>query len=128
MSRDLARDRMIDLGSECHLAVADDPESPVVAITGELDLSNAALLRLALYDIALAQPAWLIVDAGELTFLDARSLEVLSEVDAWLRQTGSHGLRVRNPARIVRRLLDITGQEHLVEPRHMVGAGTRSGD
>ena len=98
-------------------------EPTVVAITGEVDASNAGTLRSALFDLASDRPALLVLDAGRLAFLDGRGLSALLEVHRWLRDGGSKGVLVRNPAAIVRRLLEITNQESLLEPPQVVTAG-----
>lgn len=113
--------KRVDLGPTCYLT--DQVEPPVVAITGEVDVSNAGRLRSALFDIAQAQPPLVVLETGGLTFLDARGLDALLDVHHWLCDGDSRGLMVRNPTPIVRRILQLSGQEFLVEPKSVVAAG-----
>ena len=111
----------VNLGPACFLTNHLTP--PVVAITGEVDVSNAARLRSALFDIVHTRPPVVVLDIAELTFLDACGLGALLEIHHWLCDGGSQGLAVRNPTPIVRRLLQITGHDSLLERRTVVMVG-----
>lgn len=112
--------RRVDLGPTCYLT--DQAKPPVVALVGEIDVSNAGRMRSALLDIVQAQPPVVVLETGELSFLDARGLEALVQVHEWLCAGDSQGLAVRNPTPIVRRLLQLTDQESLLEDRRPVPA------
>jgi anti-anti-sigma factor len=85
------------------------PTAPArVAVTGEVDASNAESLRLAILDAATKHGAPLEVDLGEVTFMDSTGLRAIADVNLALEPSGS-GLVLCNVGRHVRRLLDITG-------------------
>jgi anti-anti-sigma factor len=80
-----------------------------VAVTGEIDLSTADLLRAALLGVLAAQrPRRIEVDLAEVTFLDCGGVTVLVVVGNAAARTGCQ-LRITNPQPIVRRVLDLTG-------------------
>ena len=74
----------------------------MIALRGELDLSNVAALRASLG--ALSGPA--VVDLSDVTYLDSTALY---ELDALRRRVGSVALVVASPN--VRRTLEIVGFE-----------------
>jgi anti-anti-sigma factor len=75
----------------------------VVKLIGDLDLSNVDQLRKTL-ESAPASTAHLLIDAGELSFMDSSGIAVLLE-------SVNRGVTVtlRNPSAMIRRLIDITG-------------------
>ncbi|HTD36360.1 MAG TPA: STAS domain-containing protein [Candidatus Limnocylindrales bacterium] len=72
----------------------------IIALRGELDLSNVAALRASLGTIS--GPA--VVDLSDVTYLDSTALY---ELDAFRRRVGSVALVVASPN--VRRTLEIVG-------------------
>ena len=88
-------------------------DATVVHLAGELDLHNAQPVRAALLEAVAAAPARLVVDLGEVTFLDSTVLGVLIETHRALA-TGSAFL-LAAPGLETRRALEISGLD-----RHFV--------
>ena len=74
------------------------------------------MATVAAFELALERGAStdrdLVVDLSELTFIDAAGLRALARADAQMRQQGRR-LRLEQPSRHVRRLLDLVGLEYL---------------
>jgi anti-sigma B factor antagonist len=79
----------------------------VVSLAGELDLYNAEEVRSAFLDALAGEPAVLVVDLAEVTFIDSTALGVL--VDALKRMADRSGFRLAAPGLEVRRALDVSG-------------------
>ena len=87
------------------IATTVEPDGQaVVALSGELDASNAPSLESAVSSIAGKQPERLIFDMSDLRFMDSAGIAVLIGAAA---QVGD--VRLRNPSRIVRRVVEVTG-------------------
>jgi anti-anti-sigma factor len=84
-------------------ALSGDP--PVLQVDGEIDMSTAEQLRIALENALAADPT-VVVDMAGVTFCDAAGLRVLLQAAASLNGTGP--LTLLNAAR-VKRLLEIVG-------------------
>ncbi|MER7666776.1 STAS domain-containing protein [Streptomyces sp. NPDC096193] len=82
-------------------------EAWVVAAQGEVDLQNMAPLADALTEAA-GHHAVLVLDTSAVTFADSSFLNLL------LRIHRLTDLRIAAPAAGVRRLLDLTGAEHVL--------------
>ena len=81
-----------------------------VAVTGEVDVSNAAKLREAV-DGALAAGAERVeVDLGEVSYIDSTGIGVLVGA-AHRAEEGGVAFEVANPQRNVRRVLGLLGVE-----------------
>lgn len=97
----------VHLGREPVAAIDRANGMIVVRLQGELDLFNAHRMREALFSCCEGRPQRLVVDLGEVTFLDSTALGVLIETSS----------RLGNPARLVlaapsletRRALEISG-------------------
>jgi anti-anti-sigma factor len=83
---------------------SDETGEALLRVSGELDLSNATLLRDALDTSLAADPPRLVLEVGDLTFMDSSGLAVLLQaarrVDLVI---------LRNPRDVIRRLVDTTG-------------------
>lgn len=86
------------------VTTADSDGIPVISVSGQLDISNAAALEQALARAAAARPRALIFDLSGLEFMDSAGVSVLVRARA---EVGD--VRLRNPTPIVRRLIEITG-------------------
>jgi anti-sigma B factor antagonist len=87
-----------------------------VRVRGELDIATAPLLRSALDGVYARRPARVEVDLSGVTFLDASSLGTL--IAARRRLAAQRAVLVLvDPSPIVRRVLDITGLDRVVEVR-----------
>ena len=81
----------------------------VVAVVGEIDLSNSDVLRVRLLNVLSAlRPHRIEVDLAGVTFMDCSGLTVLVALGQTAARTGCR-LWITNPQPIVRRVLDLTG-------------------
>jgi anti-sigma B factor antagonist len=78
----------------------------VLALSGELDISDAAELSAQLTAVISDEP-WVIVDLADLAFIDCSSLGVLASARACARLAGGDVL-LAGPCRSVARLLLLT--------------------
>jgi anti-anti-sigma factor len=79
----------------------------IVALAGELDLYNANDVREALVGITAEQPARLVVDLAEVTFIDSTALGVLIETRS--RMTNRRAFLLAAPGMETKRALEISG-------------------
>jgi anti-sigma B factor antagonist len=82
----------------------EGPGAIVVRITGEVDMSNADVLRETIDPIAASDVGRLIFDLGGLEFIDSSGLTVLLAA----AQKVPH-VQLRDPSPIVRRIIEVTG-------------------
>ena len=83
----------------------------VVRLGGELDLYNAAQVRSALDDACAAAPERIVVDLGEVDFIDSTALGVLIETRTKLGNRD--GFLLAAPGLETRRALQISGLDQL---------------
>lgn len=81
-----------------------------VRARGEVCTASAARLRRALDEALAEQPTALMLDLSGVTFLDGRGLQVLLDVQRRLDERSAL-LCLVNPARPVRRVLELTGTD-----------------
>ena len=90
-----------------------------VALCGELDLATAEALRRCLAPLILSDPPpqRLVLDLGELAFLDASGISALLTAQRGLAARGGR-LELRSPSRLVRRVVRVLDLEQVlpVEP------------
>jgi anti-sigma B factor antagonist len=79
----------------------------IVALAGELDLYNAEEVRSALLEACATEPEVLVVDLGEVKFIDSTALGVL--IEARSRMTDRKGFRLAAPGLEARRALEVSG-------------------
>ncbi|HZU73688.1 MAG TPA: STAS domain-containing protein [Acidimicrobiales bacterium] len=96
---------MADLepGAALRITVRDDPAGAVIALGGDLDVSNADELAAALDPLLAAKPARLVFDLAELRFMDSSGIAQL------LRSAAVVPVSVVHVSHIVRRVLEATG-------------------
>ena len=87
--------------------VERDGGATVVRLAGELDLYNAHFVRTTLLEICAERPERLIVDLGDVAFLDSTALGVLIEARKALENRRAF-LLVR-PGLETRRALEVSG-------------------
>jgi anti-sigma B factor antagonist len=87
--------------------VSERGRALVLRLAGELDLYNAPALREALQACVERNPERLVVDLGEVTFVDSTALGALVEARSKLR--GGDGLALASPGLETRRALEISG-------------------
>ena len=83
----------------------------VVRLGGELDLYNAAQVRSALDDASAEAPERIVVDLGEVEFIDSTALGVLIETRTKLKNRD--GFLLAAPGLETRRALQISGLDKL---------------
>jgi anti-sigma B factor antagonist len=90
----------------------------VIRLGGELDLYNAAQVRSALADAYTQTPERIVVDLGEVVFIDSTALGVLIEIRAKL--DNRDGLLLAAPGLETRRALEVSGLDKLFVVRDSV--------
>lgn len=81
----------------------------VLTVSGELDTSSSPVLGQALDEALAAGSATVVVDMRAVTFIDSSGLTTL--IHAYKAVRARHGsLTVREPSRVVTKLLTLTGQ------------------
>jgi anti-sigma B factor antagonist len=100
--------------AEAAIRVRSDPSGvPVIAVSGELDLSNADRLEAAVDSAAAGHPERLVFEMKDLRFMDSAGIAVLlgaaSKVSA---------VSLRDPSEAVRRVVELTGLDEVltIEP------------
>jgi anti-sigma B factor antagonist len=90
-------------------SVRDENGTPVVYLSGELDLTNAGELSAAI-DAALAShPGRLVLDASGLAFMDSSGIVLLVSATQRVQE-----VQVRDPSPVVRRLIELTGLSNVL--------------
>jgi anti-sigma B factor antagonist len=83
---------------------------PVIAVSGDLDISSVERLRSAVDEVSAARPDELTFDMSRLRFMDSAGIAVL---------LGAAGrvptVRLRNPTPAVRRVIELTGLTQVLE-------------
>jgi len=89
-----------------------------VAVHGEIDAASADLLDAAVTELRRRGCTEVVVDLAHVTFMDLSGLRVLH-----LAAVDGMSVVVRNPPRIVRRVIDLAGMADLlpIEPPGEVG-------
>ncbi len=82
----------------------DSAGTPVVALTGELDLSSADSLRATIDSIVATGPNKIIFELSALAFMDSSGLAVLLTTAQQIAT-----VEIANPSDIVRRVIELTG-------------------
>jgi anti-sigma B factor antagonist len=93
------------------LGVEEVGTAYVVRLGGELDLYNAGQVRTALADASAKAPERIVVDLGEVEFVDSTALGILIETRAKLDNRG--GLLLAAPGLETRRALQISGLDQI---------------
>jgi anti-sigma B factor antagonist len=88
---------------------SDEGGMTTVAISGELDISNADELRKQFEPILASMPTSLILDVSELSFMDSSGIALLVQV-----ATQINSVTLRNPTPLIHRVLDATGVSTLL--------------
>lgn len=97
------------------LRVGADGGVTTLFIAGELDLASVEAVRAALVDLLRSEPPRVVVDMGEVTFIDAVALGVL--VSAMKRGEASGGrLQIVRPQPRVMRVFEMAGVSDLLRP------------
>lgn len=97
----------------------------VVSLTGELDLYNAEDVRAALLECCADEPAVLVVDLEQVTFIDSTALGVL--IEARSRMADRSGFRLAAPGLETRRALEVSGLDRHFSIHDTVAAALGAG-
>jgi anti-anti-sigma factor len=90
------------------------PGGPVLVLAGEIDVSVSGALGDRLRELLADAPERVVVDLGEVGFIDSSGLRTLLQVDAEAR-AGSSRLVLRNVTGLPRRLMSVTEVDGLLE-------------
>ncbi|WP_343441749.1 STAS domain-containing protein [Micromonospora schwarzwaldensis] len=91
-----------------------DPGVPVVRVGGDLAYATAAPLRAEVDRLLVARPTRLVLDFGDLVFLDSTGLSVI--VHAWREgQQAGTVIQLRAVPRFLATILDLTGVTGLLD-------------
>jgi anti-sigma B factor antagonist len=82
----------------------DPTGASIISVSGELDISTARALEVAVASIIDEHPQRLVFDLSGLRFMDSAGVAVL--IGAAAKVTAIH---LRNPSPIVRRVVEVTG-------------------
>ena len=101
---------MASIEAPPRLSVASEQESDAVSLRvgGELDLATCPVLSEEVESVFVGDPATILVDLCDVTFIDSRGIAVLL---ATLTRCEAEGreLRVTTASNQVRRVLELTG-------------------
>lgn len=87
------------------LDVLVDPSgTPVLKVTGELDLCSVGPIHAAIEAIITAKPDRILFDRGELRFMDISGLRMFLAVTEQISEVD-----LLDPSPIVRKVIDLTG-------------------
>jgi anti-anti-sigma factor len=90
-------------------SVREENGTPVVYLSGELDLTSAGQFSTAI-DTALGRhPDRLILNASAVTFMDSSGIVLLVSATQRVQE-----VQVRDPSPIVRRLIELTGLSNVL--------------
>jgi anti-sigma B factor antagonist len=91
----------------------EEPGGPVIAVSGDLDISSVERLKAAVSDLAASHPEELTFDMSGLRFMDSAGISVLLGAASSVPT-----VRLRNPTVAVRRVIELTGLSEVlkVEP------------
>jgi anti-sigma B factor antagonist len=78
--------------------------TPVVSLSGELDLTNAGRVQSVIQDMIAAGTGRLVVEMSGLEFMDSSGLALFASVARRVPE-----VELRDPSPIVRRLIELTG-------------------
>ena len=90
--------------------IEQDGDSLLVRASGELDIATASTLDEELRRVSYCDAAPIILDLGELDFLDSMGLRTVLAAAKHSRETGDR-LRIRPDSAAVRRVITVSGLE-----------------
>ena len=99
------------------------PETVVLAVSGELDVASAPMLRAHVRFALGGRPARLVIDLAGLRFCDAAGLSVLAMAQNAATRDGA-SLALAAVPRPVTRLLRMTGMNRILDVYPSVAAAT----
>jgi anti-sigma B factor antagonist len=103
------------------------PDAVVLAVSGELDVASAPMLRAHVRFALRGRPARLVLDLAGLGFCDAAGLSVLAMAQNAATRDGA-SLALAAVPRPVSRLLEMTGMDRTLDVYPSVAAAARLPD
>ena len=100
---------MRDRSRNLRIEVANTTSPTTVVLTGEVDLSNARRLREVLLSIANSGEHRIIIDLGNVTFMDSTGLSALVGARKRFQSLDRGEIILRSPAPTVLKVLEMTG-------------------
>ena len=95
-------------GSAVHVEVSGTPTTPIVRVSGELDLAGADTVRTELETAVTAGAEGVELELGDLDFLDSSGLSVFIELAARLP------VSITSASNPVRRIITVTGLDDVL--------------
>ncbi len=90
---------------EVHVnAILDDPSTPVIRLSGELDLATVEPTKASIAPYLANSPKRIVFDLEELTFMDSSGIALLVQISNDVGQ-----VTLVHPSAIVHRVLEATG-------------------
>ena len=99
-------------GSSITIRTWAEDGTPVVSLSGELDLTNAERVKSAIGDVIPDGTSRLVVETSELKFMDSSGLALLASITRKVTE-----IELRDPSPIVRRLIELTGLAEIMNIR-----------
>ena len=93
--------------------VREEDGIPVVCLSGELDITGIAQARAAIDAAMASHPGRVVLDASGLAYMDSSGIALL----VWAARK-TQELEVRNPSRVVNRLIEVTGLSEALRVTH----------
>ncbi|MCW2931091.1 MAG: anti-anti-sigma factor [Actinomycetia bacterium] len=84
-------------------------DTPVVSLSGELDLTNAKRVQSVIEDTLTGGTERLVIETSELAFMDSSGLALLASVARKVPE-----IALRDPSPNVRRLIELTGLDEIL--------------
>lgn len=106
--------------------VERDGDLTRLLVTGDLDLSTVARVRLAIERACEGAPAELVIDLSAVEFLDSHGLQLLIATERTLTAEG-WALNLVPPAGHVRRVFTLTGLDWFFRDEPAAGAAATAG-
>ncbi|GGM28950.1 hypothetical protein GCM10012279_54540 [Micromonospora yangpuensis] len=102
-----------------------DPNAPLIRVSGDLAFATAGPLRVEIDRMLVDHPPAIVLDFGELLFIDSTGLSVI--VHAWREgQQGGTAIQLRSTPRFLTTILDMTGVTGLLARPLAASGGYRS--
>jgi anti-anti-sigma factor len=89
---------------------SDPGGDPMVVLSGELDISSAETLRVAVEEIVATGPTHLVFDLSRLTFMDSSGIAVMVYAANNVAK-----VELLHPSSIVRRVVEATGLAEILQ-------------
>jgi anti-sigma B factor antagonist len=101
------------LADELHVEINRVGPATAVSVRGELDLASVPAVDDVLMGLIEHDTSEILVDLGDVEFMDVAGLRALLNVRQAARERG-HTVKVTNVSRQVNRLLEIVGKRELL--------------